>query len=373
LLLGICLQIIGLVSHAAAQNLRTSPSLAITGGYNDNILFNNIDEVAGYYTSLKPILNVAMTSARSSLDLFSYTELFRYLDQKELDYEIYRLGVGGRHQLTERLNFEGGLGFTMDTTLESELEETGRVVTREDRERTEGQTKLSYDLSEVSEFGLEYRYRTTKYDSEERIDRIEHRLQIPYRHRFNDQLDQVTLRPAYTRIETEDHREIDYYNISIGWTHIFSKTMRMTNFIGYQYTVSTTDGYQDIIRAGNANLSIIQTGELFSYRFGLRSNIYVNAEGNVDEVDRIFCRLKHNLTEKLSAQFYGSVYVNRQPEENSSYDSLFYDLKPELSYRITPKHSLNTFYQYSYEMDQTVSENQESIRNVLQVYVLLRF
>ena len=373
LLLAVCFLVCSFSSPAKAQNLNMIPSLEVTGGYNDNILFNNTEAVADYYTSLKPMLNIEMATERYDLNIVGYTELYRYRDENDLDYETYRLGANGRHQMTERLSLSGEVTFISDTTLESELEETGRIVSREDRERGHGETGLSFDLSEVSQIGLEYRYQSTEYESDDRIDRVAHRFQIPYRQWFNDRLDQLTLQPSYTRTETEDNREIDYYKLSVGWTHVFSKTLRMRNFIGYQYTVTTSDDDQDSSRSGSADLSIIQTGELFSFRLGLRSNIYVDVDGSVDEVDRIYCRVKRNLTEKLSAQFYGSVYINRPLEEYSSADSVFYDLEPELSYQITESHSLNTFYRYSYEVDQTVSEDQVSVRNVVEVYVLFQF
>jgi hypothetical protein len=155
--------------------------------------------------------------------------------------------------------------------------------------------------------------------------------------------------------------------------HIFSKTLRMRNFVGYGYTVTTTDDDQDISRSGSADLSISQTGELFSFRFGLRSNIYVDADGTVDEVDRLYCRIQRNLTEKLRVKLNGNVYVNRPPEEYSSTNSVFYDVEPQLSYEITENHSVSASYRYSYEIDQTVTENQESVRNVVEIYLMFQF
>jgi len=271
------------------------------------------------------------------------------------------------------LNFSADFLYLKDTTLESELEETGRVMVREDRDRYQGGGTLFYGLDELSKINVGYQYWSTDYGSGERIDRVSHRVRFPYSRWFNDHLDQLILRPSYTKTETEDNRDIDYYNFSVGWMHIFNETLSMRNFVGYGYTITTKTGDRETIQSGTVDLSITQTDEIFSFRVGFRSNIGLNADGEIDEVDRLYCRIKRKLSERLSASFNGSVYINRPTETYTSVDSVYYDIKPELLYEITENHLLNVFYRYSYEEDQTVSENQESIRNVIELNIVFQF
>jgi hypothetical protein len=147
----------------------------------------------------------------------------------------------------------------------------------------------------------------------------------------------------------------------------------MRNFIGYGHTIITENGDRESVSNGNADLSITQTSENFSFNIGFRSNINLDAEGNLQEIDRLYCRIRKKLTERLSTIFYGSVYTNRPPDRYTSVDSVFYDVKPELSYAMTESHSLNLFYRYSYEEDQTVSENQGSMRNIIEINLVFQF
>ena len=281
--------------------------------------------------------------------------------------------MGGRYRLSQRLNTSGSFGYTKDTTLDSELEETGRVVKREDRKQYQGDCALSYGLDEISEIDIGYEYRSTEYESSSSIDRTANRVRLSYKRWFNSRLDQLTLRPSYTLVDTQDNRDIEYYNLSVGWAHIFSDTLTMNNFVGYGQTITTEKGNQDSTWSGNADLSITQTGELFSFRVGIRNNIRLDADGELEEVDRFYCYIRRKMTERLSTKLYGSIYGNRPLGTLNSVDSVFYDIKPELSYDITENYVLNAYYRYSYEEDRRTSENREKTRNVIELNLVFRF
>ena len=358
---------------AAAQSLDVVPMLKLNGGYNDNILFNSTEKIDAYYTSVRPEINLGLASDRYDLSLDTYAEIFRYLEEKDLDYESYRYDMGGRYRLSQRLKISGDFGYIKDTTLDSELEETGRVVEREDRERYQWDGILSYEVNEVSEIDIDYQYQSTEYESRDSIDRITNRVRLSYKRWFNDRLDQVTLQPRYAIADTEDNRDIEYYNLSVGWTHIFSDTLKMRNFVGYGQTITKENGNQESSWTGNADLSITQTGEVYSLRIGIRNNIRLDADGKLEEVDRFYCNISRKMTERLSAKLYGGIYVNRPIGNLNSVNSVYYDVKPELSYDITENHVLLAFYRYSYEEDRTGLENQERTRNLIELNLVFRF
>jgi hypothetical protein len=373
LYLGCILLFLSTPLPAAAQRLDMIPSLQLNGGYDDNILFNRTKPVDDFYTSVKPEINLGLTSDRYSLGIDSYAEIFRYKKEKDLDYESYRYDMGGSYRLSQRLNISSDFGYIKDTTLNSELEETGRVLEREDRERYQWGGTLSYGLNEVSGIDIDYQYQSTEYKSRDSIDRIANRVRLSYKRWFNDRLDQVMLQPRYAIADTEDNSDIEYYNLSVGWTHIFSDTLTMRNLVGYGQTITKENGNKESSWTGNADLSITQTGELFSLKIGLRNNIRLDADGKIKEVDRFYCYISRKMTERLSAKLYGGIYVNRPIGNLNSVNSVFYDVKPELSYQITENHVMNAFYRYSYEEDRITSENQKRTRNVIELNLVFRF
>lgn len=367
--------ILSLVPSAScrAGSFGLKPSISLNSGYDDNILFNNTKPVTDVYVSAKPELNIGLASDLYTCNLIAYTEQVRYLEETDLDYESYHSELTGEVKFSPRWNYSGAFSYTQDTTLQSELEEAGRVSSREERSLMQADNELAYDLNELSAIGIEYQYRTIEYESDERIDRFSHRARIPYHRWFNNRLDRLTLRPSYTRTETEDSRTIDYYNFSAGWLHRFSQTLRMRNFIGYGYATTTQDDDQDSTQSGSFDLSLTLNDEIYSLRIGLRSNLRVDAEGELREVDRLYCRLRKKMTERLSTSINGGVYINRSPDNYESVDSVFYDIRPEMSYELTEKHFLNVFYRHSLEEDQTVTEDRYSVRNIIEINFVFQF
>ena len=67
--------------------------------------------------------------------------------------------------MTERLTVNGNFSYVNDTTLDSQLEETGIVTFRTDRKRYNGGLELSYRLSELSNAGFGYNHQSTRYGS----------------------------------------------------------------------------------------------------------------------------------------------------------------------------------------------------------------
>jgi hypothetical protein len=359
--------------YCRADSLGLTPTISINGGYDDNILFSRTEPVTDSYLGAIPEIDLSLASELYKVNLISRSEIVRYLEEKDLDYESYHHKLGAEYLFSPVWTYSGVFAYKQDTTLQSELEESGRVVSREERVLMQADNSLVYSHSKLSEIEIEYQYRSIEYESDERVDHISHRIQLPFQRWFNNYLDRVTLRPSYKRTETEDGGSIDYYNFTVGWLHEFSPTMQLKNFVGYGYAQTTRDNDQDFTQGGNFDLSLTLNDEIYSVRIGLRSNLNVDTEGDLREVDRFYCRIRKKITERLSTGINGSVYINRSPENYDLVDTVFYNLRPELSYEITENHYLKAFYRYSLEEDQTVSDNRYSTRNVIEFNIVGKF
>lgn len=347
------------------ESIDLTPSIAINSGYNDNITFDIQDPVEDFYTSVEPEIKLNIKDVDYGFGMEAYSEIIRFKDENDLDTEKYMLGINSDRQLSPLLAIEGDVSYLKDTTLDSELEETGRVLEREDRHRYIGNARIKYKVDAISELNLDYQYRNTQYESDTWLDRERHRIRVPYKRWFNSRLDRWEIRPAYTFSDLENGDTIDYYDLSIGWLHKFSNTWQMNNYIGYGYAVNQTAAGENTQSSGTANLSLTHFGEIFTLLLGLWSNIDVGAEGELDEIDRLYGRVERKITERLTAIMYGSVFTTRPVDDYHTIDSIYYNFKPELDYRITEKHSLNLFYRYSYEDDQTLSGDSDKVRNII--------
>jgi len=348
------------------------PKLTIGGGYNDNITFERTETVEDYYASARPVLLINFNDELFRLNVESSVELYRYAYEKDLDNEIYDLNLDSKYKPGERVAISSAVSYLRDTTIDSELEETGRVVAREKRERIDGSATLIYQINELSEFNLGYQYEQTEYETNSRVGRRTHTLQIPYSRYFNNRIDKITINPLYSQTNTDNDRTINYFGLSLGWNHDISKTLTARYFVGYGYSILTGSNDSNIGK-GNADISLTRTGEIFSLTTGLRSKARINADGEQIEVDRLYIRLKKMLSERFKFLFSGRVIGSRPLDTYQRFDTVYWDVRPQLTYSLTENFSLSFFYRYSSDHDSTITGDQDRDRHITEFRIDYQF
>jgi len=359
------LSVFFIVTPVEAEEILITPTLEVSGAYDSNIQFESNDEKADYSHIAIPKLNMAMGSERYNMGVTAQILFLRYSKEKDLDTEKYQCQLSGDYRLTQKTSIATSASYTRDTTLDSELEETGRVTKRENRERYFYEASSFHRLSELSDINFLYRYTKIEYESEKLVDRDGHGIDALYQRWFNDRLDTLIIKPSFYRSDTDDKTTLSYYGASIGWAHTFSDTLAMSNLIGYGNTVTETDTNNTIDQTISVNISLINSGEIFFFRTGFQSNIRIDSEGDLIEVDRLYFKSTRALTERVRFSFDANLYLTRQVDVYDDYDSIYYDIKPGLSYAVTEKWYLSAFYRYSYEYDNMVNENQSLDRYVV--------
>lgn len=355
--------------------MKLVPSLKVKETYDDNVTFSRTDKQDDFVTSINPELMLEYATELLSLESRAALDLLRYADDSDLDTENYRLGLTGRYGVLERFTLSGNFSYLKDTTLESELEETGLVNLREDRERYTGGGGISYKLSERSDVGLDYTYGDTRYDSQDQVDYDSHSLTFSYNRYFNDQLDVFTIQPYYVGRDS-DISQTDNYGLSLGWAHAFSETWRMTCFLGARYTeidyvYSPWYRGKESTRGGVADMSVAKTGEITTATIGYSRDLHYSSYGEPIETDKIYLRANRMMTRRLGVAFSGSLYFTESEGEFLVEDSSHVELSPSLNYRLTRQHSLRAGYSYSRHCDKTRSRNEDYDRH--RAWVLLDF
>lgn len=359
------LSIFFIFPRAEAEEILITPTIVVNGAYDSNVYFDSGDEIADYSHMAIPKLNMGMRSERYNLDGSAQITLLRYSKENDLDTENYQCGLSGESRLTQKTSIATSASYTRDTTLDSELEETGLVIKRENRERYFYEASSFHELSGLSDINFLYSYTKIEYESESFVDRDSHGLQASYQRWFNDRLDTLIIRPSFYRSDTDDKTTINYYGASIGWAHTFSDTLTMSNLIGYGNTVIETDTENTRNHAITANISLIKSGEIFFFSTGYQSNIRIDSSGDLIEVDRLYFNSTRALTERVRLSFDANLYLIRQVDSVTDYDNRYYDIKPGLGYVVSDRWYLSAFYRYSKEYDKTVNEDQSFNRYVV--------
>jgi len=366
------LMAIPLMAFAERTNLQ--PSIEVSGGYNDNISFSSQKQIADYNASFKPGLALEYGSETLVVEVDTYAELIRYSDETDFNTDNYWLYVNPDYKLSEKILFSADFSYLRDTTLDSELQDTGRVAQWELRQRNSANLRMEYKINELSMIDPTIGYTQTQYESENSVNRNVFTFSIPYYRWINYRIDKINIGPSFSTADIDNGRRIDDYKLNIGWDHRFQKTSKSQVKLGYGYTDINNDGGNTSSRnTGTAGLSLSTKGEVFSIKGGFKSDLRIDSQGELLEIDKIYLRLNKNWTEKVSLRLNGSITGSRPIDVYDRLDVVYFDVKPELMYKYVENGAFSIFYRYSNEYDDALSEHKYKIRNIIEFLFTYNF
>ena len=360
----------------------------VTGGYDDNVYYTRTDPQSDYVATVRPGFILDYDSELFNVRSRGSVDVLRYLDNTNLDRENYYLFFDGGVNLTERWKLNGNFSFVNDTTLDSQLLETGIVTLRTDRKQYNGGGDLLYQLTERSTAGLRYNHQSTRYDSNLYENYDYDTVNLSWDYRFNHGLDRFTVVPyyGYWRADTSN---VNNYGLSLGLSHIFSETLTLEVAAGPRYTqterifpeytlvfdpntgtfkVNTknvTASDSNWGAAGNIELKknwTLTTANIgYNHDLQFTSNAGRNAESI--NVDRFFMGVTHKITSRFRAGFSGSFYISESASDLGNQDQRYLTLTPSLDYQLARNYSLRLVYSYSREFNKRLETDPDQDRN----------
>ncbi len=195
---------------AIAKDITIVPAIAFEAGYDDNVLYSRAFEISDYVGIISPGLKLDYATEVFNIRGSGLVDVLRYAQEKDLDYERQYYKLDGAYRFAERWNFNGDFAYSKDTTLQTELIQTGIVNIRSPVDRVDGDLGLSYELSELSDIGVKYAYVNRSYKDPGLDDYYANSISLPYNRQFNDGLDIFTVEPRYTRLNSENNDSHGY-------------------------------------------------------------------------------------------------------------------------------------------------------------------
>jgi len=362
---------------AVAKDVTVTPSVTLAGAYDDNVTFTRTDEISDYLGIFSPALTLDYASELFKMSGSGRVDFLRYAQENDLNYERQFYKLNGDYRFAERWKFTGDFAYTKDTTLDSELEETGIVYEREDRERFNAGAGFSYKISELSNMGAKYAYSNTDYDEEGLEDYDYNSISLSYNRLFNDGIDTFTVAPGYTR-GSSDVSDVDGYRLNFGWTHLPSETYRLRIILGVRYTEQDYKDDRDDTSnwGGLADINLQKKGELYSVLIGFASDAYYRPDANdLSQVYKIYCNLTRRITERFSTGVNSRLSLAQpdDPAAQNDEDIWYFVVTPSLTYRLTEKHFLKLSYSYQQEYDKNIEDDRRRERNRVWLSLNFRF
>ncbi len=351
---------------ASAGEIMVVPSIGIAGAYTDNLYFSETDEVDDYIFTASPVISVDYTSGLLDLQSEIGFDIVRYLDETDQNTINQRYTADVVYRAWEKLSFNGNFSYIKDSTLESELQETGILSTLSNRHSYKAGGGLTYEISEVSDIDIGYSHGETEYDLREYTDHTSDSVSIAYKYKINDRPDVLSITPTYKKQES-DISETDTYGLSVGISHVFSETLHSSFHLGTSYSDTQYTGRRSYTGWGwTADASLKKSWPTASAGISYTRNTDYTNEGEPAETNRFSIQGSKMLTSRLAIGFMGSYYFTKSLDETQSdIDTRYLTVTPSITYRITGNHSLALTYDYSYSQDRNLTGDNEADRNMV--------
>jgi opacity protein-like surface antigen len=365
----------GFFKVSQADSLWT-PSIGLIAVHDDNINFSEDGEVDDYIYVIEPGLKFDSTQELTQIAANGRIHIRRYQDYDDLNDEIYRFNLDGDSKFTERFNLRGKYNFIKDTTLDSELDETGRILFREDRISHEAKLIPRFNLTERTSISISGRYRSVTYDSNTDVDYSVWGVNLPVRWRLETLVDTVYISPGFS-FRDSDENSSDTFSLRFGWDHETTERLNLSFSAGTRYTEyenkedeTQEDESQNAVVGALRLKYDLETGSL---KVDLSRDLRNTAEGEQVNVTRVIVGCRWNFVERLGMELEGRYYYTQSEGADVDETTEYILVSPQIFYNLTEHHELFIAYEYSQENQKDVENEPRTERNRIWGGIRLNF
>ena len=384
-----------ITATATAAEWTIEPTLRFGGGYNDNVTLRPDDQVSSPEIDFNPSVRFGVETPRSGLHGNLALDLRRFTEESDLNDNNVRFTVTSYHRL-EKAEFGLGASLIKDTSLDSQLEETGLVFDRVNRLQRRLSPRWSWNFDERTRLALNYTYTDVDYSNRENTAFLE----------FNSNSGQITLTRVLgertlatltmSQIRSSNESDVDSTVSSLqgGVSYNFSETVRGSLSVGRRRSKSEFNNSAIPIFAGGLFLGFItepgrsessSSGYVFNASLSKRleraeiglsasRNITNAASGFLTEVTRLGWNNRYRFARTVACSLNMSASRSRTTDDSSvttSLDRDYYQVVPACDWNFTPLWRISGGYRYS---RQTFGDsNDDAIRNVAYLTLTYRW
>jgi hypothetical protein len=343
-----------------------APSLLLKALHDDNIFLNNDDPVSVWGYTISPLIGLSRQTAASKTNMEGRLIFNRYTDDEIDDPDVQSIAL--QSQATSRRSTWGIRSDlrrdTTTNTITGSLNEeddgadkdidANLVTVQVRRNRLDAAPFFNYRLTERDSVRLRYILQRTFYSDEASSSLFDYRRQ-GVEASFSRSLarsDSVTAIASASNYKAPDAgTETDDYSIQGSWIHNYATDLRSKVSVGLS-TKSTEQGGESIDSTGSIfGLGLTkQYSELTFYNVQIERKLRPSGAGVVVQSDSFDLNLSHAFSSRWSSSLAISAYKNRSLDFfSSSVDRIYYELEPQLSWKITRFWYIDASYKYRWQ------------------------
>ena len=354
-------------NHTFAADVMLTPKLSVGGAYDDNLFYSTDDEVQSSIMTISPSVDLDYETLLSTFQFTADWDILNYLDESDLNRTNQYYQLTADHTFKQRWDTTADIEYSRDTTLNTYLQETGRVIDRIERDFLNARAKVSYNLTLVSGVSVNYRYQTASYAEDVYSDFDSHQGGLSYYHRLKNQVDTLSIGPGYYHREN-DLNTVDSYSLNIGWKRDWSDISSSDAAIGARYATVKQDNAEDDNNWGaRAHFDYTYEGIVWAAGIKYTHDLRTTADGTDVNVDNFYLSYSRLLTQRFGVGIDGGLVfsyklIDRNADIN---DSRYYWFEPRLSYKLTKNLGVSLKYRYQNNVEFRDEGDQTRERNTI--------
>lgn len=376
----LCVVVLGMLQSLTATSPRAAewsmvPAVDLRTEYNDNIALTTAAHPSVWGVILSPDVKFSGTTEALNVTGGLRLNFNTYFGESGLDTTDHFLILRSSYK-TERDTLVLNVDSIRDSTLLTELAETGVVLTRDQRNRLLVNPSWSRNLTEATAISANYSYTDVRYANTAGTGLIDYRDQgasVGLQSKLSER-DVASVTAYFDRYETSPAlTTANTYGIQAGYDRDFSERLHGTLVVGVRNTRGTTTS-QTLVCDGPIILGIcfgnvtpttsVTSGSSTGYT--LLANVenkwetaLVNARlsrdlnpsgvGTLVQTDRLGVGWTQQWSPALSSSISAAAYHTRYLGGFvTASDNRYYRIEPRMSWKITEWWTLSAGYSYSY-------------------------
>lgn len=367
-----CLWAISLVFGGSTVGLSAdwvvTPAIELKGQYLNNINNSPSNRKSDYIASARPNLTMSydteITKFQGTIALLG----LHYFHNSELDRINQYYNFLASHKLTPRLGLNLGTAFITDSTANEELQASGTVINRQTRTSFAANPGLSYFLTERWSTSLSYGFNLVDYQAGagRNYNNYEgHSLTHGFDYILNEKTTLLS-RLTASFYKYSNNNTTAALGPQLGFNHKYLEKWDLMFLGGLNINrvksdtrvlaANTVTGFLELRQRPQTSSSVspfVTMGANYRWQTGSLGLNYVrnqsaNAFGNQSQYNNFNLNVSQTLTERLNFSLNPYVYTSTITNPGSDYSSLYYGVRPGLTYKLTERTSVGAFYAFSY-------------------------
>jgi len=351
-----------------AAEWTAEPKISLRTGFNDNIRLTAAAHDSVWETALSPSVKFGVAKENQGLSGDAGLAIRRFAggsgreSSDVLDREDYHFNTDAWHN-TLRDSFKANVDYTRDSTLDSELDQTGNVIEdRATRERFTLGPSWTRILTELTTLDLGYQYTNVDYSdgSPGLVNYDYHSASASLQRQLTPRI-QATLAAGYSSYRPDSDFDSDTLSLQAGLSRNFSETLVASFLVGKRETTSDSQTFvfpigfvKTEVDTSSAvySASITKTLEVGSLSASLSRSSSPGGNGELLDATRLVLAGDYKHTEKLRSSLRieyteNETIVNSIGAVSSQDTEDFFRVTPRIHWRWSRAWSMTGEYQYA--------------------------